>query len=128
MAKKYSAEIKSLKRCIKDMEQIKEILWNIEETASGIEKELCDLDASLPTREEMELVRDPSERQQLQTALELLERSFSLVDEILGPAQDEFTGEPSGTAFSPEARGNGKEISLDDLLKLTKTQSKYNAS
>jgi len=128
MAKNYSAEIKMLKQCIKDMEQMKEMLRVLEDSALAIENELCEIDEILPLREDLAKIRDARERTQVEKAIELLEQSFGLIDEILGPPQDELTGEPEGTAFSPEARGNGHDVSLEEIMGIMKTQSKHHTS
>ena len=115
MAKRYTAEIKTLQRCIKEMEQMKEILWNLEENAISIENELCDLDAVLPMKEDMAKIKDPKEREQLKKALDLLEQSFSLIDDILGPPQDEMDH-------------NQPDISLDNVLSMMNSISKKHCS
>jgi len=128
MAKKYTAEIKILKRCIEEMEKIKDLMWSLEDAALSIEKELCDIDASLPLKEEIQNVSDTRERAQLSKAIALLEQSFLMIDEILGPPQDEISEEMESSAITPEARGNGEGISLDSLLEIMKKPSKYHAS
>lgn len=128
MSSKYSAEIKTLEQCIMEMEQMKDIMYSLQEAALNIEKDICDIDSSLPLREEADSIKDEKEKKQLKKALDLLDQSFRLIDELLGPPQDEVTGEPEGTTFSPEARGNGQAFSIEEMLDMIKVQPKNHTS
>jgi len=128
MSGKYSAEIKALERCIMEMEQMKDIMFSLQEAALNIEKELCDIDASLPLKDDINSFVNEKERARLEKALELLKQAFYLIDELLGPPQDDITGELEGTTFSPEARGNGQSFSIDEMLDMIKFQSKTHTS
>lgn len=107
---------------------MKDMMYSLQEAALDIEKELCDIDASLPLREELDSMADKKEKACLEKALDLLEQSFNLIDELLGPPQDELTGEPEGTAFSPEARGSSDTFSVDDLLNMFRPRTKHHTS
>lgn len=122
----YSAQIKTLQAAIAELRQIKEFLLTVEDAAMSIEDELCRMDKVLPLETELDSIKDPSEREQASHANDLLKEAFTLIDEVLGPPDDEMTGDPVGTAYIPEAKGNddGKTISIDDILAQIKASSK----
>ena len=63
-------------------------------------------------------IKDGEQRAQAEHALDLLEETFGLIDEILGPPEDELTGEPVGTPMDPVARGSrSSELRLEDFLR-----------
>lgn len=114
----YSKKIESVRKRIEELNQIKELLYNIEDTVYSIEKEVSALDNSLPSDKEVRSMGAGTEKEQLLHLIDLLSQSYGLIDEILGPPEDQVTGEPAGSAFTPEARGNSNtEISIDEILK-----------
>lgn len=123
----FSKQIEFVSARIEDLRKIKEILYGIEDTICGIEKEVSDIDASLPSDAEIFAMPDGPQKQQINDLIGLNEEAFALIDELIGPPQDELTGEPEGTAYSPEARGT-REISLDDILGQMVKSGKNNAS
>lgn len=123
----FSKQIEFVSARIEDLRKIKEILYGIEDTICGIEKEVSDIDASLPSDAEIFAMPDGPQKQQINGLIDLNEEAFALIDELIGPPQDELTGEPEGTAYSPEARGT-REISLDDILGQMVKSGKNNAS
>lgn len=113
----YSEHIRTLQQAVQDLRRMKEILYTVEDNTLAIEKDVAGLDRLIPMREDLSKIRNKAEREQASHALDLLEEALSLIDEILGPPEDEVTGQPYGTAFAPEAKGNNKEgVSIDDLL------------
>lgn len=121
----YSAQIKTLQAAIAELKQIKEFLMSVEDAAVSIEDELCRLDKVIPLETELNAIADPAEREQASHANDLLKEAYSLIDEVLGPPEDEMTGDPVGTAYIPEAKGNeGKTISIDEILAQMKASSK----
>ena len=77
-------------------------------------------------KESLESVADES-----QTTPETVEldQAFALIDEILGPPEDELTGEPVGTPMDPVARGaRPSEIRLEDFLRNYKPGGKGKVS
>ena len=125
----YADDIKTLQDSIKRLQEIKEVLYAVEDVALDVEKGVSDIDARLPMREDLGKLADKEQRAQAEHALDLLDQAFALIDEILGPPEDELTGEPVGTPMDPVARGaRPSEIRLDDFLRNYKPGGKGKVS
>ena len=124
----YADDIKTLQDSIKRLQEIKEVLYAVEDVALNVERSVSDIDARLPMREDIGKITDKEQRAQAAHALDLLEEAFGLIDEILGPPEDELTGEPVGTPMDPVARGARSEIRLEDFLRNYKPGSKNKVS
>ena len=120
-------EINQLKERVKQLRELKELAYKVSDTTCQVEAEISAIDEALPNPKNLSDIKDRAERAQLAHAEDLLKEAYSLIDEILGPPEDEITGEPAGQTYSPEARGT-KEISLDDILKQFPLGRKGNAS
>ena len=129
MKKTYADDIKTLQDSIKRLQEIKEVLYAVEDVALDVEKGVSDIDARLPMREDLGKLADKEQRAQAEHALDLLDQAFALIDEILGPPEDELTGEPVGTPMDPVARGaRPSEIRLEDFLRNYKPGGKGKVS
>ena len=129
MKNTYSDDIKTLQDSIKRLNEIKEVLYAVEDVALEVERKVSDIDARIPLRENMSQIQDATQRAQAEHALDLLEETFALIDEILGPPEDEMTGEPVGTPMDPVARGSRpSELRLEDFLRNYKPGSKTKVS
>ena len=124
----YAEDIKNLQDSIKRLQEIKEVLYAVEDVALNVEKGVSDIDAHLPMREDLGKLADKEQRAQAEHALDLLDQAFALIDEILGPPEDELTGEPVGTPMDPVARGARSEIRLEDFLRNYKPGGKGKVS
>ena len=125
----YADDIKTLQDSIKRLQEIKEVLYAVEDVALDVEKGVSDIDARLPMREDLGKMADKEQRAQAEHALDLLDQAFALIDEILGPPEDELTGEPVGTPMDPVARGSRpSEIRLEDFLRNYKPGGKGKVS
>jgi len=129
MKKSYSDDIKTLQESIRRLQEIKEVLYAVEDVALGVERNVSEIDARIPLRENLHQIADGEQRAQAAHALDLLEETFALIDEILGPPEDEMTGEPVGTPMDPVARGaRPSEIRLEDFLRNYKPGAKNKVS
>lgn len=129
MKKTYSDDIKTLQDSIKRLQEIKEVLYAVEDVALEVERGVSEIDARIPLRENLHEIKDETQRAQAAHALDLLEETFSLIDEILGPPEDELTGEPVGTPMDPVARGSrSSELRLEDFLRNYKPGGKGKVS
>ncbi len=125
----YSEDIRTLQEAIKRLQEIKEVLYTVEDVALDVERSVGEIDSRLPMREDLGKIRDGEQRARAEHALDLLEQSFALIDEILGPPDDELTGEPVGTPMDPVARGvRGGELRLEDFLRNYKPGGKGKVS
>ena len=125
----YADDIKTLQDSIKRLQEIKEVLYAVEDVALDVEKGVSGIDARLPMREDLGKLADKEQRAQAEHALDLLDQAFALIDEILGPPEDELTGEPVGTPMDPVARGaRPSEIRLEDFLRNYKPGGKGKVS
>ena len=123
----YKLKIKLVKDFIEELKQIKDLLIQVENEVCMVEKDISDIDSALPSDKDIAAMPAGVEKEQIQHLIDLNNQAFNIIDEILGPPEDEMTGEPEGTRFSPEARGNG-EISLDAILANMKAGGKNNVS
>lgn len=123
----YEQKIKLVQDFIEELRQIKELLFQVENEVCLIEKDVSGLDAALPPDKDIAKMPAGAEKEQILHLIDLNNQAFNLIDEILGPPEDEITGELEGTKFSPEARGSG-EISLDAILSSMKPGGKNSAS
>jgi hypothetical protein len=129
MKTNFSEDIQTLQSSIKRLQEIKEVLYAVEDVALEVERKVSDIDARIPLRENISQIQDGEQRAQAEHALDLLEETFALIDEILGPPEDEMTGEPVGTPMDPVARGSrSSELRLEDFLRNYKPGSKTKAS
>ncbi len=129
MKKTYSDDIKTLQDSIKRLQEIKEVLYAVEDVALEVERGVSEIDARIPLRENLHEIKDETQRAQAEHALDLLEETFGLIDEILGPPEDEVTGEPVGTPMDPVARGSrSSELRLEDFLRNYKPGGKGKVS
>ena len=128
MKKTYSDDIKTLQDSIRRLQEIKEVLYAVEDVALEVERNVSEIDARIPLRENIDQIPDAAQRAQAEHALDLLEETFALIEEILGPPEDEMTGEPVGTPMDPVARGSRSEIRLEDFLRNYKPGSKNKVS
>ncbi|MDO5000064.1 MAG: hypothetical protein Q4E27_07455 [Bacteroidales bacterium] len=127
MKKSYSDDIKTLQDSIKRL--IKEVLYAVEDVALDVERRVSEIDARIPLREDLGQIKDAEQRALAEHAMDLLEETFGLIDEILGPPEDEMTGEPVGTPMDPVARGSHpSEIRLEDFLRNYKPGGKGKVS
>lgn len=116
--KPYSSEIKSVKTWLEELSRIRELMEDLQNGVVAIENDLNALDAALPGDAEIAAMPEGSAKSQLVKLLNLLNEAYQEVDDMLGAPEDELTGQPVGTAFSPEARGNsGSDLSLDELMR-----------
>ena len=123
----YELKIKLVKDFIEELKQIKELLIQVENEVCMVEKDISDIDSALPSDKDIAAMPAGVEKEQIQHLIDLNNQAFNIIDEILGPPEDEMTGEPEGTRFSPEARGNG-DISLDAILANMKVGGKNSVS
>jgi hypothetical protein len=129
MKKSITEDIKTLQDSIKRLQEIKEVLYAVEEVALDVERGVSEIDARIPLREELGKIADREERARTEHALDLLDQTFALIDEILGPPEDEMTGEPVGTPMDPVARGSRpSELRLEDFLRNYKPGGKGKVS
>ncbi len=125
----YADDIKTLQDSIKRLQEIKEVLYAVEDVALDVERRVSEIDARIPLREDLGQIKDAEQRALAEHAMDLLEETFGLIDEILGPPEDEMTGEPVGTPMDPVARGSHpSEIRLEDFLRNYKPGGKGKVS
>jgi hypothetical protein len=116
--KPYSTEIKNVKSRLGELSRIRELMEDLQDAVMAIEAELNKLDASLPGDAEIAVMPEGSAKKQLIKLLNLLNEAYGEIDVMLGAPEDELTGQPVGTAFSPEARGNSaSDMSLEEMMR-----------
>ena len=121
----YEDKIKILKGHIKELKRIHETLYDIQDLVMDIERDISEIDHSLPSDKEIRAIKGGSQKREINKVLDLLDEAYELTDLILGPVDNPDTESPAGTLFTPEARGNvyspeargSSDISIDDILK-----------
>ena len=114
----YKKKIKTAQHRIEELKQVVETLRQIEEYVYDVEKEISRIDEGLPSESELEKLVEGQEKEQILHLIDLLKECYALIDEILGPPEDEMTGEPVGTPMDPVARGSRpSELRLEDFLR-----------
>lgn len=114
----YDKEFKMVQSMLEELSRAREIMEELQDGIVTIENELNRLDAALPGDAVISAMPDSSEKQQLLQLLDLMGEAYNKVDEMLGAPEDEVTGQPLGTAFSPEARGNSaNDLSLEEMMR-----------
>ena len=122
----YSSEINELEVCIDNLKKIRDILYAVEETVLEIEDRVCEIDEKTPHLEKKQGYVSKEDKEAYSVLVSKFNEAYALVDEILGPPDDEVTGEPVGTAFSPEAKGSHPaEPDLDSLLEQIKSEKRH---
>lgn len=86
---KFSKEIKSIEEAITQLKQIGSILDTIEATVLEIEDNLCDIDESVPHVELEPEKFSEDDRKAYDQLVNSLSEAYSLIDEILGPPDEE---------------------------------------
>lgn len=124
----YKSKIKALQGYVKELRMVKEMLEAIQLHVTDIEEQVNDIDLSLPQNEAINEIRNPKDREELSHALDLLDEVDLLLDEILGPEDDEDTGQPVGTAFDPVAKGNNHPANAIDAMLQGYSPKKHNVS
>ncbi|MBO4263883.1 MAG: hypothetical protein J5871_04315 [Bacteroidales bacterium] len=125
----YSGKIKDVQGRIAELKRIKDALYQIEDSVYGIEKEVSRIDEALPDDGTVAAMPAGAEKEQLLHLFDILNQAYDLIDELLGPAEDDNASGQETRAYSPEARGNtGREISLEEVLKQIQAGGKNNAS
>ncbi|MCQ2182220.1 MAG: hypothetical protein MJY89_02295 [Bacteroidales bacterium] len=122
-----SKEITQLQDRVRQLHELHELALQISDTACQLEAEISSIDESLPNPKKLSEIKDKSERVQLAEAEELLKEAYSIVDEILGPPEDEIFDHSDIKALSPEARGS-KDMSIEEIMKQFSIGRKGNAS
>lgn len=86
---KFSKEIKSIEEAIVQLKQIGALLDTIEATVLEIEENLCNIDESVPHIELEPEKFTENDKKQYDRLVVSLSEAYSLVDEILGPPDEE---------------------------------------
>ena len=86
---KFSKEINSIEEAIVQLKQIGSLLDTIETTVLEIEDNLCNIDESVPHVELEPEKFSENDRQQYDRLVTSLSEAYSLIDEILGPPDEE---------------------------------------
>lgn len=90
---------------IADLKRIHEILTQMENTVLAIEQEVTDIDNALPEDAEVHAMPDGNEKKQLLQLFDLNDEAYDLIDEILGPPEEEFSVEEMLRQFPAARKG-----------------------
>ncbi|MBQ3723796.1 MAG: hypothetical protein II851_08830 [Bacteroidales bacterium] len=102
---RYNKEIKRVQKLIADLKRIHEILTQVEDTVLAIEQEVTDIDNALPEDAEVHAMPEGNEKKQILQLFDLNDEAYDLIDEILGPPEDEFSVEEMLRQFPAAHKG-----------------------
>ena len=102
---RYTKEIKRVQKLIADLKRIHEILTQVEDTVLAIEQEVTDIDNALPEDSEVHAMPESNEKKQLLQLFDLNDEAYDLIDEILGPPEDDFSVEEMLRQFPASRKG-----------------------
>ena len=102
----YSKQIKAVSETIEELQEISKLLDGIEEKVVAIEDAITSLDNSLPDNNEYDAMKEGPHKQELRKLFDLLGEAYKLIDDILGPPEDDFDVDEILKRFP--VRGNGR--------------------
>ena len=102
---RYNSEIKRVRKMIADLKRIHEILTQMENTVLAIEQEVTDIDNALPEDAEVQAMPDGNEKKQILQLFDLNDEAYDLIDEILGPPEEDFSVEEMLRQFPAARKG-----------------------
>ena len=102
---RYNKEIKRVQKLIADLKRIGEILTQVEDTVLAIEQEVTYIDNALPEDVEVHAMPDGTEKKQILQLFELNDEAYDLIDEILGPPEEEISVEDMLRQFPASRKG-----------------------
>ncbi len=121
----YKKEIKRFKSRIEELEDISSLMADLEDKVAAIEREISEIDASLPLDEQVDAMPDGAEKEQLLQLFDLAREAYRIIDGILGEPEETEEGD----LLIPEARGNGTlDPSLEEWLRRLPKSRKSNPS
>ena len=115
----YRKKIKAAQNRIGELKQIIDTLHQMEDYVYEVEKEISRIDQSLPSESELEKLADGQEKEQILHLIDLLKECYELIDEILGPPEEEEQNEEA-----PSFDGTD----LDQILRLLPRKEKRHLS
>lgn len=80
----HSDKLNKVASRLSELEKISRDLYEVEERILAIEDELCDIDDALPKGP----VSGASEREHVRHICSLLDRSYAIIDDLLGPLEE----------------------------------------
>ena len=122
----YKKKIAAVQARIDNLRKIKEIMFSMENTISEIENEIVQIDNSLPSDQQIAAMPDGAAKEQILHLIDLNDEAFRLIDELLGPPDDNFA---TDQFFTSDAGTNpGRELTLEEAMKFLSPKSKGHAS
>ena len=86
---RYNKEIKRVQKLIADLKRVQEVLYQVEDTVLAVEQEVTDIDNALPDDDTILAMPEGSEKKQIQQLIELNDEAYGLIDDILGPPEED---------------------------------------
>ena len=102
----YSKQIKKVNEAIEELESIATLLDSIEGKVVSIEEAITSLDNALPDNDEYDSMKEGPRKKELRQLFDLLGEAYKLIDDILGPPENDFDVDEILKRFP--VRGNGR--------------------
>ncbi len=83
----YSTRIALLQDAVNQLRHIKETLLKTGDTICSIEDRVGEIESSLPA--DASAIDDPTEREQVSHAEDLISEAYALVDDMIGPPEEQ---------------------------------------
>ena len=120
----YQDEIDFVKESIKDLKNILGFLREMEDAVCIIEKNISEIDESLPDEENLAMMRNKEEKKKVLELIEYIKEAYQMIDEILGEPDEEPVEEADGTLHFEDENNN---LSVLNIMKML-PKGKHNAS
>lgn len=112
----HSSKIKQLQDYITQLNGLKELAYKISDCVYDIEQSVGRIDESLPNPEFIGQIADKTEREQISHAENLLREAYGLIDEMLGPPDEDQQDGVQGEVRSEEK--DEHTVSFEEMMKL----------
>lgn len=125
----YHDEIEFVKESIKDLKNIMGFLHEMEDAVYAIEKNIAEIDESLPDEETLAAMKEDDYKKEILELIEQMKEAYQLIDDILGEPEE-------GPEEGPEEAADGGTLHFDEensnlsVLNIMKMlpKGKHNAS
>ncbi len=120
----YHDEIEFVKESIKDLKNIMGFLHEMEDAVYAIEKNIAEIDESLPDEETLAAMKEDDYKKEVLELIEQMKEAYQLIDDILGEPEEEPEEAEDGTLHFDDENSH---LSVLNIMKML-PKGKHNAS
>lgn len=112
----YHDEIEFVKESIKDLKNIMGFLHEMEDAVYAIEKNIAEIDESLPDEETLAAMKEDEYKKEVLELIEQMKEAYQLIDEILGEPEEEPEEAEDGTLHFDDENSNLSVLNIMKML------------